>query len=332
MTKIAMRVATSAARALQADNLPFQPESTAQLVVAALVGSSVSSYEEAKDLDIPFVVDEPQSSGSGGRAWARQLREDVVLERAGKALNRAYERAGKFKPSKIELEVQKVRAESHVNEHIARHHLYVYTQKLLFSPRYASIATKVLAGMKHPILGAATASAAIACGLIPAPPSRDMKEHLLFLGPLMASGIGHPRATLSSWVAKNQPFVVEFPTPNLEASRDARVDRHFRSGQSMASELGLGFFLVCKDELPDVYVVVTPMLFHRQPLAGASGPWRPEFHKSVVRTHQRTAFKYLQDVLADKKHESAQLKACASCGEIYSNDHAYLQLRCACAN
>ncbi|TDF62054.1 hypothetical protein [Cupriavidus sp. L7L] len=335
MTKIAMRAATSAAQALRANSLPFTPESTAQLVVAALVGSGVSSYEEAKSIDLPFVVDE---NTKHGRPWARRLREDVVLQRAETAIMRACERTGISPPSSVELEIQKVRVGSHVQEHIEQHRLFLYTQKLLFSPKYADVGRKILAETSHPNLGPATASGAIASGLAPELPSRTLKKHLMFLRHETARVVSGHLENVAEWIASTRPWVLEFPPPNLVAGEFCRSDEYNDIPYGRSCHLGFGFILVehqtmkVRGKAEPLSVVVTPTLHHHVRRGADSGPWRAELQKHVVRPASWSkSYEHLQEVLRDKKYTAAQLDACRVCGEIFSDARDDLRRQCTCA-
>lgn len=337
-TKLVMRVAASTAPILQADTLPFTTENTSQLFIAGRLGTGVASYEEAQDLDIPFTTAKPLLGGHKPLSSGQNLHHGAVIDRACKALCRYYERASEPVPSDIQLESMATRALSHVAEQIKRHGLFVDTQKLLFSPRFEPIAMKILAGMFSPhahasddgVDGKSTASGAIGVALIPPPPSRDLKGHLDFLGPKRMICSHFMRESLASWVAENRPVLIEFPPPDLEASRPSRIDSHWQNGQQMSSELGLGFVLVAESGFADNYNVVTPFLIHRQTVGGSHADWRAEYLTMGV-SPIADEMKKLRRLLKEKKYQPAQLHVCKACGEIYSHDRADLNRRCTCA-
>ncbi|MBA5639795.1 hypothetical protein H3H37_22290 [Duganella sp. LX20W] len=336
MATIAMRVATSAASALQADNLPFKIQNSQQFVVAALFGNSVVSFEEMLKLEVPIVIDEVEAKASNGtvRTWERLLRDDVVFERVDKALRRAYERLGEPLPDPITLRFMKLNATDIVTKHVRQHGLFVYTQKLLFSPAYKAVAIDMLKEMKLPELPPVSASTAIASGRLPALPSNNLKEHLLFLGGQRMQGFGFLGSSFARWVAEHEPTLVEFPAPNLEPGRMARADRFTEHPKFPVAELGLGFFLAtAKGQLGENISIVTPWYSLRQPMNSPPKPWsanflresvNPRFQKPIERTRLDSAF-------ADIGRQSVRLKVCPGCDEIYSNDRVDLKLSCTCA-
>jgi len=348
MASIAVRAAASAAAALQAANLPFQHQTTQQFVVAALLGDGVSSFEEMTQLGIPLAIDKTLGdvanlgnvSGYGGPAWARIFRDDVVAKRMKKALGRAYARLDRPLPDAIDLTMLLMGATEIVKQHIREHGLFVDTQKLLFKPAFRQIAMRVLAEMKLPELPPVSASTAMAVGRLPRLPSWTLKEHLLYLGEKrywssfhINVGVNGPIVTFSDWVAANQPTLVEFPAPNIECGRTARTDEFSDHAIHPHAELGLGFFLVVTHkQIGERVQIVTPVLSVRQPADAPRRPWEPLFlSEQVNRSLQKhDAHKRLERAIDDIGRQSAHLKVCPTCREIYSDDREDLELRCDC--
>jgi hypothetical protein len=334
VANIAMRAVEPATRDLQAASLPFKHQNIQQFVTAALLGKAVSSFEEMAKLGMPVVIDEKRTNVADGAysTWARHLRDDVVEERAEKALRRIHERTGLPLPTDDELKFIKIRVSSTVTSHIRRQGLFVYSQKLLFAPTFEAIGMAVLKEMKVPELPPVSASTAIAIGSLPRLPSHNLKEHLLYLG---GQGLGFRTSpvTLAKWIAANQPTVVEFPAPNIEQGESSRVDRFDQSANGARAELGLGFFLATtKDQIGDRMSVLTPMLFNSARAGSPSQPWRAEFlsnqpHLDLMKREER---KRLESALADIGRQSARLKVCPICAEVYSDDREDLRLRCTC--
>lgn len=337
MASIAVRVAESAASVILTENLPIKPQNCQQFVSAALLGRGVSSFEEMTKLKIPAVIDEGQANVTNDAlsTWGRALRDDVVSERAGKALRRVYEHLSEPLPDPVVFQFQKLRVASIITEHVRQHGLFVYTQKLLFDPAFRSVGIDLLKEMKLPELPPASASSAVACDLLPALPSRNLKEHLLFLGRQSMRGLGSRFGRFATWVDENEPTLVEFPAPNLEPGRTARKDRYYDHPKYPGAELGLGFFLaITKGQIGERIQIVTPMLSHKRPVGESPQPWRPEFLSTQVNQGLVNAVerKRLEAALRDIGHQSARLKVCPSCSEVYSDDRADLKLRCSCTH
>ncbi|QJQ95441.1 MULTISPECIES: hypothetical protein [Halomonadaceae] len=340
MASIAMRVAQSAASAIQAENLPLQLQNCQQFIQAALLGRGVSSFEDMKRLGIPVVIDKGQENVASNAfsTWGRVLRDDIVSERADKALRRVYERSRKPLPDPVEFQFQKLRVAAIITEHIRQHGLFVYTQRLLFAPAFRSIGMGLLKEMKLPELPPSSASSAIACDLLPALPSHNLKEHLLFLGGQHMRGFGLPFGSFAKWVSENEPTLVEFPAPDLKPGRMARKDlfyEHPKHPKHPSAELGLGFFLaVTKNQIPENISIVTPLLQHRQAEGYPQQPWRAEFTSEGISKRFISAVerKRLEAALSNFGGQSARLKVCPSCSEIYSDDRNDLNLRCSCTH
>jgi hypothetical protein len=231
----------------------------------------------------------------------------------------------------------KLRISNIVATHIQKHGLCVYTHKLLFAPVFEQIGMAILKEMKQPEeqIAPSTASAAVANGLLPALPSNRLKDHLLFLNsqPMLSFGVNGK--SFGRWVDEYAPTVVEFPAPNLKQGASARIDSYRVSSHSNVAQLGLGFFLATQhDQIGDSILFVTPVLFNSRRAGASEEPWRPEFlrkqeHLGFMRPEER---KRLKDVLEDFGQQSARLKVCPTCTEIFSNDRDDLKLRCNCVH
>lgn len=338
MASPTVRVASAAADDIQADNLPLSLQTCQHLVVAALVGHGATSFEDMQKKRLPLVADEAQVINTRTRGalpiWHRQLRDDVTSDRAGKALTRAFERLNRPKPSGVELDFLKLRVSDIVVKQIRQLGLFVYTQKLLFSPDFAATGMQVLKEMKLPELSPVAASVALATGHLPSLPSRNLKDHLQFLSSRRVF-FGMRGSSFAEWVAKAEPVVVEFPAPNLATGRQCRSD-HFTPGNVSTAQLGLGFFLTTNYNMIDERLhIVTPLLYHshNSGFDVSSQSWRAEFLSEQTRpgSASRDENTRLEKVRSDIGGLSARLKVCSSCSEIYSNDRADLRQRCSCA-
>lgn len=188
MASIAMRAVMSAASELASEDPPFAHQHIQQFVTAALFGNSVNSFEVMLALSIPVVIDPNLANlpDSASGKWADDLRLDVVGKRVEKAVGRICVKEGKPMPDpdSIPSQFQKLRVGNIVATQIRRHGLCLYTHKLLFSPEFEKIGMAVLKEMKQPdeqrgeekfTFARSTASAAIANGLLPALPARNLK-------------------------------------------------------------------------------------------------------------------------------------------------------------
>lgn len=336
MTHPVVRVASATAHAFAADKLPLPSiQICQQLVVTALLGDFVTSFEDTMAKGLPIVIDKSQAADTRGRprTWDHQLRDDSVFARAGRALDRARERLGLSQLPHTEFEFLKLRVSNIVTTQIREQGLFVYSQKLLFSPSFAAIGMEALKHMKLPELQPTAASVAVATGHLPPLPSRNLKEHLRFLNAQPMRGFQGPQGLFGEWIAKASPVVVEFPAPNLEAGRQCRSDR-FTTVYRPSAELGMGFFLATTyDQIGDRLSVVTPMLFHSAAPDGSPQPWRAQFPSTQIHLDSppRTESPRLRNAMENFGGQSARLKVCPSCSEIYSDDRADLKLRCGCA-
>lgn len=323
--------AQAAAELISADNLPLTPQTCQNLVTAALVADAAKNFEDATAKKLPIVTDRAQAADTRGvpPIWSRHLRDDAVSERAGKALGRALQRLGLPLPPPLEFEFLKLRVSEIVTRQVREQGLFVYTQRLLFSPEFAKIGLQVLEKMKLPELPPVAASVAVATGEVPPLPSRTLKEHLQLLNSRSMRGWRGPRGSFADWVAKAAPVVVEFPAPNVAAGRTCRSDR-FSIGYRRSAELGMGFFFATDfDQIGDRLNVVTPMLFHSTAPDGEPQPWRVEFLSEQI--HRRFTPRDEDSRLQRAMDVGAQLKVCPSCDEIYSDARDDLKLRCHCA-
>ena len=340
MASIAMRAVMSAASELQSEDPQFKHQQIQQFITAGLLGNSVSKFEEMVALGIPIFVDpmllrHPRGSQSD---LLSDLREDVIAQRVEKAVCRIYADQNMPLPdlSSVSFQFFKIRVSNIVATHIRKHCLKVYTHKLLFSPEFAKIGMTILKEMKQPEeqIAPSTASTAVANGLLPALPSRNLKDHLQFLNSKPMRGWNMGRESFAHWVDEYAPSVVEFPAPNLEPGETAREDSYSASPYSNSAQLGLGFFLATKhDQIGDGIKIVTPMFFNSRRSGATEQPWRCEFlskqeNPGFMRPEAR---KRLNDAIEDIGRQSARLKACPTCDEIYSDDREDLKLRCNCA-
>jgi hypothetical protein len=340
MASIAMRAVMSAASALQSEDPAFKHQQIQQFVTAGLVGNGVKSFEAMTELGIPIVIDpmlarRPHSSQG---VSPRDLREDVIAQRVEKAVCRIYANQGRPLPDldSVTFQFFKMRVSNIVATHIRKQGLCVYTHKLLFSPVFEQIGIAVLKEMKQPEeqIAPSTASAAVANGLLPALPSRNLKDHLLFLNSQPMRGWGMNRKSFAQWVKEYAPTVVEFPAPNLKPGESAREDSYRASPYSNSAQLGFGFFLATKhDQVGDRILIVTPTLFNSRRAGAPEEPWRPEFlsKHEILGFMRPEEHKRLKDALEDFGRQSARLNVCPTCTEIYSDDRDDLKLRCNCA-
>lgn len=339
MSSIVMRAVMSAASELQSEDPQFKHQQVQQFVTAGLVGDGVKSFEAMTTLGIPIVIDPMLVSGPQS-ASPRDLREDVIALRVEKAVCRIYAEQGRPLPDlkSVSFRFFKMRVSNIVATHIRKQGLLVYTHKLLFSPGFEQIGMDILKEMKQPEeqIPPSTASAAVANGLLPGLPSRNLKDHLLFLNsqPMRGLGLGMHWQSFAQWVNEYAPTVVEFPAPNLKPGASAREDSYRASQYSNSAQLGFGFFLATKhDQIGDSILIVTPMLFNNRRAGAPEQSWRPEFltkqeNLRFMRSEER---KRLKSALEDFGRQSARLKVCPVCTEIYSDDRNDLKLRCNCA-
>ena len=340
MASIAMRAVMSAASELASIDPPFKHQQIQQFVTGALVGNGVNSFEAMIALGIPVVVD-PALTSLQDRAlgkWTCDLRADVVGARVDDAVRRIYKKQGKPMPApdSIPFQFLKMRVGDIVATHIRKHGLRVYNHKLLFSPDFAEIGMAVLKEMKQPEkeIAPLTASSAVANGLLPTLPSRNLKEHLRFLNSVRMGGWGEPGKSFALWVSEATPKLVEFPAPNLKQGKWARVDSYRADPYSCSAELGMGFFLATThNQVGERMAILTPMLSNKRRTGLPPQSWKAHFlsdqeHLRFMNPDDR---KRLKDALEDSGSQSVLLKVCPTCNEIYSDDRDELKLRCNCA-
>jgi len=83
MANIIMRPATAGAQAVQAENIPLQPQHASQIICAAVLGKGVSCFEEASRNNIPFVLQAPIEGQDASQVPQRnQLNERLMAEKA----------------------------------------------------------------------------------------------------------------------------------------------------------------------------------------------------------------------------------------------------------
>ena len=341
MVSIAMRAVMSAASELQTENPQFKHQHVQQFVTAGLVGNSVKSFEAMTALGIPVVVDPLRISRRNNvqTAIMSDLREDVIAQRVEKAVYRICKDQKRPLPEldSVSFQFLKMRVSNIVATHIRKHGLSIYTHKLLFSPVFEQIGMTILKEMKQPEeqISPSTASAALANGLMPALPSHNLKDHLLFLNSQPMRGWNFNRKSFAQLVNEYAPTVVEFPPPNLRLGEPAREDTYRTTQNSSSAQLGLGFFLATQhDQIGDRILIVTPMLFNSKRFKAPIDIWRPEFlsKQEKLGLMQPEERRILKNTLQDFGRFSARLKVCSSCNEIYSNDRDDLKLRCNCAS
>lgn len=331
MTIIVMRPATSATEDINADSklgdLEIPVQSVGQIVTAGILGNSVSRLEEAVRHKIPFVLD-PKNSDDGTELmpWSHHLHDVPMIERARDIVRRIDARKGDAdRATEVELEFKAQRVVSYVKDHIVKHGLHVYVQKWLFdTSRPLNSRLGLLQTLANSYAGPQSASTAIASGLMPALPAYSVPG---FVRMLDASwrGVSFSVGNVRDWIATTKPYLVEFPMPNIIASKSSRFDRIIRTGNSTAIELGLGFMLVEFDERFDQFRVLSPMLQARHVKDQLQTTYtRTYLLKSYTRVRAK-AYKQLADLLrAPGRTRVAQLQVCPTCGTVFSKDYAAL--------
>jgi len=333
MPKIHMRPAASAIAAINADselkNLEISVQSIGQVVIAGILGTSVSRLEEAVRYNIPFVLDKAnRDDGTELMPWQHQLNDAAMVQRASEIVRAAAAKKSNLgHMSSVELDFTAQRVVSHVKDRIIEQGLHIYPQKWLFdTSRPLNDRLSLLKAMTNPHFGPQSASTAIASGLMPRLPAYSVPD---FVRMLDASWIGStfqvPNRNLHDWIALREPYLVEFPLPSIAAGKAARTDSISRSTGSEKIEFGLGFMLVEVDEKFDQFCVVTPMLFAHRTAAESV----PKYSKGyVLKSYSRAyakEYKQLADLLRNPgSTKVARLLVCPDCGAIYSKDHVGL--------
>lgn len=344
MSSIVMRITESASVKAHQSGLLIEPLATAQIAVAALVGTGVKSLEAAVRWNIPFFIsDRPYPA----LPMERKFPLDAVLDRSKQMVVRAHVRSKASMDTKplndVELEVKATALGTIVVEEVKAAGLSVYTQKLLFAPEFRERGREVLKGLVYRGMEVPFASVAIARGMIPPLPSNSTKEHLLFLGPKVTRGRNSP--TFAQWVAMGDTLLVEFPLPDIEPGDRARYDNFSVIGDSnlrpkrISADLGLGFFIVRQERLNPTsrkpegspyFNVMTPSLHFR---GGENKPaFSPEFQTQTVHKYYRDERyqKFEKQLHSKGRTFIAKLKVCSGCEEIYSDARADLKKRCDC--
>jgi hypothetical protein len=344
VSSIIMRITESASLKAHQSGLPIEPLATAQIAVAALVGTGVKSLEAAVRWNIPFFIsDRPYPA----LPMEQKFPLDAIFDRSRQMVVRAHGRGKASMESEplsdVELEIKATALGSIVVEEVKAAGLSVYTQKLLFAPEFREMGREVLKGLVFRGMEVPFASVAIASGMIPPLPSNSTKEHLFFLGPEATRGRNSP--TFAQWVAMGDTLLVEFPLPDIEPGDRARYDNFNAIGSGtlhpkrVSADLGLGFFVVRQERLNSTsrkpegspyFHVMTPSLHFR---GGENKPsFRPEFQAKTVHEHHRddSYQKFEKQLRGKGRTFIAKLKVCPGCEEIYSDARADLKKRCDC--
>jgi hypothetical protein len=342
MTSNVMRVAIASANALRADGFDIPPEVTAQLIASGVTGPGISRLEEAVRFKIPYVLDAagPERDRQLAR-WDNQLHRGLMIERAKKALRRAEERGKTADPlDDLALDFKAQKIVTYVRDQIVQHGLTVYTQKLAFDPAYPrELGQRVLRGMAQADFGPATATAAAAAGVLPPLPVETIAAAVRRLARMeRIPGMwraGGATLSLGDWIERDRPFLVEFPSPGLEAGRAARED--YFTNHQLVSELGLGFILVAHvDAFRRQYEVVTPMMFtrrfadrpdqaveYRMEVLTKVYPWHDQPYGDLNRPYEELA-----GILRDpRRNRVFRLETCQQCGAVAASGHPELEHR-----
>lgn len=329
MSNILMRPATSATETIHADpelrDLAIPVQSVGQVVAVGILGNKNIKLEEAVRYKVPFSLD-PKNSDDGTELmpWPHQLHEAPMVERAKDIIRRIVARKKGVQPmSEIEMEFKAQRMVSHIKDHIIKDGLHIYSQKWLFDAvRPLQDRLGLLKAMANPYSGAQSATTAIASGLMPALPASSVPD---FVRMLDASWIGVSfqveNRDVHSWIASRQPYLVEFPLPNVAAGKASRTDQFSRWGAGESIELGLGFMLVDLDQQFDQFRVVTPFLTARRTKQEVPRYVKQYILKSYSRIYAKE-YAQLADLLRNPgRTKVARLEVCADCGIIFSKHH-----------
>jgi hypothetical protein len=329
MSIILMRPATSATEHINADpqlhDLAIPVQSVGQVIAAGILGNRDIKLEEAIRSNVPFVLD-PKNGDNGTELmpWSHQLHDVQMIERTNDIVRRITARHEGLNPmSEIEMDFKAQRIVSHVKEHIVKHGLHIYSQKWLFdSARQLSDRLSLLKTMANLHYGPQSATTAIASGLMPPLPAYSVPDFVRMLDSSW-KGVGFqvenrdPRG----WIASRQPYLVEFPLPNVAAGKTSRTDRIDRWGQGESIFLGLGFMLVDLDEQFDQFRVVTPMLTATRTKLESPRYTKQYILKSYSRVY-RKEYKQLADLLHHSgRTKVARLEVCPKCNAIFSKHH-----------
>jgi hypothetical protein len=310
-------IAASIAPILQEQGFSLQTEDILQIAVSTICGEAVRNYEEARQLNMPFVIDKPSERFRLTEPFvdltaAIARTEEILLKKEKRGKRAATDGTSRY--------FDALKVATTVTAEVKASGLCVDLQKLMFCTDYPlEKSHELLAKMKHKEIRPTSASISIAAGLVAPLPTRRLKKHLAWLAPQLMR-YSHFKTTLAQWVATSHPFVVEFPMPDIEAGQYARSDRIFRSGLHDKAELGLGFMFVVAEPEPWGYTVVTPMMFNRQLAVGkGTGAWRVEFKSEGFR-YKKRGLEQLRALLRHRKlHGIAQLNACPHCAQIYAS-------------
>lgn len=338
MPSIIMRPTTSATDAINADSelkgIKIPVQSTAQIMTAGILADGVTKLEEAVRYQIPFVLDPVNSDdGTSLMPWTHQLHDVQMVERAKQILCRIYGKiSGSDSIDDAELDFKAQRVVSHVKDQIIQHGLHLYSQKWLFdASRPLNDRLGLLKAIANTHFGARSATAAIASGLMPALPAYSTPDFLRMLDGSWR-GVSFSVGNLREWIALTEPYLVEFPMPNVAAGKSSRIDEFKKTGTATNIILGLGFMLVTYDKQFDQYVVATPMLYSRREKNQQDVTYGKQYMlKSYTRVRGKE-YEQLADLLRGKGRTPVfRLKACPKCGAICSDDRPDLA-HTLCAN
>lgn len=322
MTIILMRAATSATQAIRSDGIKIEPEVVGRLIAVGLLGPAVRRLEDAVRLKVPFAHDPANfDDGTTIMPWTNRPHEDAMIDMAKKYLRRSVKLDES--PDEISLEFKAQRVVMHVKEHLISHGVNVYTQMWLFNPGIALNARlDLLRSMAHPNFGPSSATTAIAVGRMPALPAYSVTEWVRLLDSSWRNvGFAVPDRDLKVWIEKCEPDIVEFPAPNIVAGKFCRSDRFYENNAGQGIELGLGFFMVKKDEIYDQYHVVTPYIYNRRNTGQTEvSSYTKSYMFSSYRNNSK-AYKQLDDLLSVPKRKNiVRLQTCSKCGAIFSSE------------
>lgn len=327
MANIIMRPATAGALAVQADNIPLQPQHASQIICAGVLGNGVSCFEEASRYNIPFVLQAPIKGQEVSQMPQRhQLNERLMAEKAEQIISRVNSKAG-IVDDKITLQFKALSVVQRIQQQVTDHGLVVESQKLLFdASRPLPERMRLFKAMSVDDFKPRRATVAIATGLLPPLPAYTVAGLVRSLDSTWLAVSFSVYEGLIEWIESHKPMLVEFPLPNIKAGEMARWD-HFDSNDYMdRAHLGLGFFLLAFDEERNRFYTVTPSLVAGRLNDGSNAPVKYSkqyLYKSY--TSVRTEHHQLVDLMhASGRNKLARLEVCPKCRTIFSKDRADL--------
>lgn len=327
MAKIIMRPATAGALAVQAENIPLQPQHASQIICAAVLGKGVSCFEEASRNNIPFVLQAPIEGQDASQVPQRnQLNERLMAEKAEQIIARVNIKAG-IADDQITLQFKALSVVQHIKQQIMDHGLIVDSQKLLFdASRPLADRMDLFKAMSVEDFKPRRATVAVATGLLPHLPAYTVAEFVRSLDSTWIPLSFSVYEGLIGWINSHKPMLVEFPMPNLKAGEMARWDHFDGNDYGDRAHLGLGFFLMAFDEERNRFYTVTPSLVTGRLNDGSNAPFKYSkqyLYKSY--TSVRTEHHQLVDLMrAPGRNKLARLEVCPKCRTIFSKDRADL--------